>query len=152
MNFIKEGILTSFALSQYGANKTGKPRASNTAFWTLEVAAGDIPLEDIIKGVNRGILLNRFSGASPGPSGDISGVAKNSFFIENGKVTDALKETMLSFNILDVLSNIPAISVERCKNGIDVLPWCCLDGITISGKQCDVWTDMHDTPTFLNHC
>jgi PmbA protein len=133
-DFIKNGVLTSFALSLYGANKTCKPRAGNTAFGNIEVAGGDTPLAEMIKSVDRGILLNRFSGASPGPSGDVSGVAKNSFLIENGKVTDALKETMVSFNIVDILMNIPAISRERCENGYTVLPWCCFDGITISGK------------------
>jgi PmbA protein len=134
MDFIANGVLKSFALSLYGANKTGKPRAGNTAFGNIEVAAGDTPLAEMIKSIDRGILMNRFSGGSPGPSGDISGVAKNSFLIENGKVTDALKETMVSFNLVDALMNIPAISKERCENGVTVLPWCCFDGITISGK------------------
>jgi PmbA protein len=89
----------------------------------------------MIKSVDRGILLNRFSGASPGISGDVSGVAKNSFLIESGAVTDAISETMISFNIVDILLNIPAISVERCKNGVTILPWCCFDGATISGKN-----------------
>jgi len=133
-DFIRAGALTSFALSLYGANKTGKPRAGNTAFGNIEVAAGDTPLAEMIKGIDRGILLNRFSGGAPGPSGDVSGVAKNSFLIENGKVTDALKETMVSFNLVDALMNIQAISKERCENGVTVLPWCCFDGITISGK------------------
>ena len=133
-SFIQNGVLKSFALSLYGSRKTGKPRAANTAFGNTEVDAGDTPLQDMIKGIDKGILLNRFSGASPGPSGDISGVAKNSFLIENGAVTDALKETMVSFNIVDVLQNITAISKERCLNGINILPWCCFDGITISGK------------------
>ena len=131
---IKDGVLASFALSLYGSLKTGYPRAKNTAFSNIEVAAGDTTLAQMIKGVDRGILLSRFSGAAPGPSGDISGVAKNSFMIENGKVTDALSETMISFNIIDILKKIPAISKERCKNGATILPWCCFDGITISGK------------------
>jgi len=88
----------------------------------------------MIKGIDRGILLNRFSGASPGPSGDVSGVAKNSFMIENGVVTDAISETMVSFNIVDILNTIPAISKERCENGSRILPWTCFDGVTISGK------------------
>ena len=131
--FIRDGILESFALTLYGARKTGKPRALNTS-GNFEVAAGDTPLVDMIKGVGRGILLNRFSGGIPGASGDISGVAKNSFLIENGEVTDALSETMVSFNIVEILENIPAISAERLTNGIHILPWCCFDGITISGK------------------
>jgi len=133
-DIIRDGVLRSFALSLYGSRKTGKPRALNTAFGKIEVAAGTTSLEEMIRGVDKGILLNRFSGASPGPGGDISGVAKNSFLIENGAVTSALKETMISFNIVDVLGRITAISSERCLNGYTVLPWCCFDGVTISGK------------------
>ena len=133
IDLIKNGVLTSFALSLYGANKTGKPRAGNTAFDNIEVLPGEMPLAEMIKSVDRGILLNRFSGAQPGPGGDISGVAKNSFLIENGVITDAIQETMISFNIVDILQNIPAISLERSCNGIRLLPWCCFDGITISG-------------------
>ena len=130
---IQEGVLKSFALSLYGARKIGKPRADNMAFGNIEVAPGNTSLEEMIRGIDRGILLNRFSGASPGPSGDVSGVAKNSFLIEKGKITDALKETMISFNILDILQNISGISSERCANGFSVVPWCCFEGITISG-------------------
>ena len=130
-DFIRGGVLESFALSLYGSRKTGKPRALNSAVGNIEVACGETPLAEMIKGVDRGILLNRFSGASPGPSGDVSGVAKNSFLIENGTVTGALKETMVSFNIIDILGKID-ISKERCANGMSVLPWCCFDGITIS--------------------
>jgi PmbA protein len=134
VDFILDGVLKNFALSLYGANKTGKPRA-DTSQWSLEVLPGDMPLNEMVKSVERGILLNRFSGGSPGASGDISGVAKNSFLIENGKTTDALQETMISFNILDALKNITAISTERVANGHTLLPWCCVDGITVSGKE-----------------
>ena len=134
MDFINSGILSSFALSLYGSRKTGKKRALNSGIGNIEVAAGNTPLAEMIRGVDRGIVINRFSGGRPGPSGDISGVAKNSFLIENGAVTGALKETMVSFNIVDALANITAISQERCKNGFTVLPWCCFDGLTISGK------------------
>jgi len=133
-DFIKSGVLNSFGLSLYGANKTNNMRAMNTAFSNVEVSAGTTPLADMIKGIDKGVLLGRFSGAAPGPSGDISGVAKNSFLIENGQITDALGETMLSFNILDALMNISAISAERSIDGHSVLPWCCFDGITVSGK------------------
>jgi PmbA protein len=134
MDIIRDGVLKNFALTLYGSRKSGKPRALNSAFGNIEVAAGDKPLHEIIKSIDRGILMNRFSGGSSGASGEISGVAKNSFLIENGKVSDALKETMVSFDITDVLANITAISSERCQNGVTLLPWCCFDGVTISGK------------------
>jgi len=134
IDIIREGILSTFLLSLYGSRKTGHPRAGSSAYHNIEVASGNTSLADMIKSIDRGILLNRFSGASPGPSGDISGVAKNSFLIENGAVTDAISETMVSFNIVDILANIPAISKERCENGRSILPWCCFDGVTISGR------------------
>ena len=133
MDIIKDGVLVSFALSLYGSRKTGKKRALNSAFGNIEVAAGNTPLDKMIGSVDRGILLNRFSGGMPGPGGDISGVAKNSFLIENGAITGALKETMVSFNIAEAMKNITAISAERCSNGVSILPWCCFDGITLSG-------------------
>jgi len=132
-DFIRDGVLSSFMLSLYGSKKTGKPRALNSSKWALEVLPGEKSLEEMIKGIDKGILLNRFSGGSPGPSGDISGVAKNSFLIEKGAIACALKETMVSFNILDVLKKID-ISKERSMNGTSIIPWCCFDGITISGK------------------
>jgi len=132
-DFIRDGVLSSFMLSLYGSKKTGKPRALNSSKWALEVLPGDKSLEEMLKGIDKGILLNRFSGGSPGPSGDVSGVAKNSFLIEKGAIAGALKETMVSFNILDVLKKID-ISKERSMNGTSIIPWCCFDGITISGK------------------
>jgi len=134
MDIIREGVLENFALTLYGSRKTGKPRALNSAFDNIEVVAGDKPLQEIIRGIDRGIMMNRFSGGAPSASGEMSGVAKNSFLIENGKVTDALKETMVSFDIVNVLANITAISSERCRNGVCILPWSCFDGLTISGK------------------
>jgi PmbA protein len=133
-DIIHGGVLSSFALSLYGSRKTGKPRALNSAFSNIEVLPGDKPLSEMIKSIDKGILLNRFSGASPGPSGDVSGVAKNSFLIENGAITGAIKETMVSFNIIEILGKIE-ISKERCLNGYNALPWCCFEGITISGAQ-----------------
>ncbi|MCL2276427.1 MAG: metallopeptidase TldD-related protein [Treponema sp.] len=133
-DIIRDGVLKSFALSLYGSRKTGKPRSLNTAYGNIEVLPGSTPLSEMIKGIDCGILLNRFSGASPGPSGDVSGVAKNSFLIEKGQIAGAIKETMVSFNIVDVLSKIE-ISKERSCNGNSILPWCCFDGVTISSAQ-----------------
>lgn len=130
---IKNGVLQSFMLTLYGSNKTGKPRALNTGY-NLVVAPGEKSYQDMIKSIDRGILLNRFSGGSPGVSGDISGVAKNSFLIENGQITDAIQETMLSFNLQDLIKNVVAVSSERIATGYSLLPWCCFDGVTISGK------------------
>ena len=102
MPLIEAGVLKNFSLSRYGASKTGLKRSANSGS-TMVFGNGDTPLEELIAGVEKGILLGRFSGGEPGPAGDLSGVAKNSFLIENGKVTKPLSEVMIAGNLGDML-------------------------------------------------
>lgn len=133
MDIIRDGVLNSFMLSNYGSRKTGYPRALNMSS-NLVVKPGNTSLEQLIQGVDRGIVLNRFSGGQPGTNGDFSGVAKNSFLIENGKVTDAISETMINGNLSDLFKQVIGISSETVCDGVTVLPWMLFDGVTITGK------------------
>lgn len=130
---IKDGVLQSFLLSLYAANKTGHEREKNSS-GALVIPAGDRSLDDIVAGIDRGILLGRFSGGQPGTNGDFSGVAKNSFLIENGRITTPVSEIMVGGNLADMLKNISAISAERIADGATLLPYIAFDGITVSGK------------------
>ena len=132
-DLIKNGTLTGFTISAYTANKTGFDRAPNDS-GAIIVAPGNKPLDEMIASIKRGIFVGRFSGGSPSINGDFSGVAKNSFLIEDGKITSALSETMISGNLADLLFNIIDISKETVENGGAVLPYISFDNITISGK------------------
>ncbi len=133
LTIIEDGTLQSFLLSQYGAKKTKLERSKNTG-GTYIVEAGDKGLQDIIKTVDRGIILSRYSGGIPSVNGDFSGVAKNSYYIENGEIKYPISETMVSGNLYDMFKNIEEISKERINFGDAILPWICSSGITISGK------------------
>jgi PmbA protein len=130
---IRNGRLEAFALGLYGANKLGLPRAANDSFHMI-MAPGDKPLSEIIASIDKGILVGRFSGGQPASNGDFSGVAKNSFLIENGKIGPALAETMISGNLADMLRRVRAISKETVSEGMTVLPYAAFDGITVSGR------------------
>ena len=132
-DIIEKGTLKSFMLDLYFANKTGFSRAPNDSD-NLVVEAGDVPLDEIVGGIDRGIIVGRFSGGEPSGNGDFSGVAKNSFLIENGRITTALSETMINGNLADMLMNVRAISKERVCDGNTILPTVAFDGITVSGK------------------
>ncbi len=130
---IANGILNSFLLDLYAANKTGRPKADNMGGYYV-IDAGDSSLNEMIQSTPRGLLLCRFSGGNPGNNGDFSGVAKNSYYIENGKIRYPIKETMVSGNIVAMLENIDQISKERNNDGYNLLPWIKFNNITISGK------------------
>ncbi|MCL1820118.1 MAG: TldD/PmbA family protein [Oscillospiraceae bacterium] len=132
MDIIKNGILENFLLTQYGANKTSKKRAKGN-IPNIEMDAGDKTLDEIISETKRGLLIGgHISGGSPSENGTFSGVAKNSFLIEDGKITRPVQETMISGNVLDIFSNVTAISKERRNNGAAILPWVKSGGITVS--------------------
>ena len=130
---IRNGKLNAFCLGLYAANKLQLPRAKNDSF-NVVVAPGDQTIDEIIASIDRGILVGRFSGGRPASNGDFSGVAKNSFLIENGKIGPALSETMISGNMAQMLLHLRAISSEQVVDGMGALPYMAFDGVTISGK------------------
>ncbi|MBN2461462.1 MAG: TldD/PmbA family protein [Candidatus Cloacimonetes bacterium] len=130
---IDGGVLKSFLLSLYGANKTGLARSVNSGN-CYKVEAGETALRDMIAQVDRGLLLCRFSGGNPNDKGDFSGVAKNSYLIEKGTIRYPVSETMISGNLADLLFNIRGISRETVNFGWQIMPWIHFGGVSISGK------------------
>ena len=132
-DIIRGGVLTGWALSQYGAKKTGLERAGNLS-GNLIIAAGDQTFDEIVAGIGHGILMNRFSGGYPALNGDFSGIAKNSFLIKDGKICEAVNETMVSGNLLDMLKNITGLGSVAVSDGNGAAPFAAFGGVTISGK------------------
>ena len=128
---IDKGILKTLLLGIYGANKTGKDRAVNNGGAHI-VEPGDKALDDMISTIDKGVLLSRFSGGSPSDNGDFSGVAKNSYYIENGEIKYPITETMISGNIFQMLHEIKDISKETINDGSSIYPWIQFSGLTIS--------------------
>lgn len=133
MTLVDKGVLKSYMLSLYGARKTGKERAlSQGGAWVVE--PGDTSFDDMVKSIKKGILMARFSGGNPSNSGDFSGVAKNSYLIEDGKIKSPVSESMISGNFAEMLLNVIAVSKERVDSGYSILPWVAVSGVTVSGK------------------
>ena len=132
-DLIRDGVLMNFMTSLYVSNKMGVRRAANSS-GSMVMKKGTKKLEDIIASIEKGIVVGRFSGGNPSSNGDFSGVAKNSFLIENGKIVGALSETMISGNLAEMMKNVYAISDSEVCDGNSVLPYAAFRGITVSGK------------------
>lgn len=133
VSLLEKGRLATFILSRYGAQKSGFARTANSGGCYV-VAPGSEDFADLVKSVKRGLLVTRFSGGAPNQAGDFSGLAKNSFYIENGKIMFPVSETMISGNVPDMFVTIKGISKQRVNLGDAVYPWIRFSGITISGK------------------
>ena len=130
---IDRGVLTGHMLNLYAANKTGRPVMKNTS-GSVIMEAGTSSLEEMIASIDRGLIVGGFSGGQPGTNGDFSGVAKNSFLIENGKIAGAVTETMINGNLGEIFTHVKAVSKEVVCDGSSVLPYLAASGIVISGK------------------
>lgn len=133
MPIIENGVLKNLMLSDYAARKTGLTRSDSYGHPMFSVEPGDRSYKDLIKDVDKGILLCRFSGGHPNADGNFAGVAKNSFYIENGEIKHPIVETMVSGNIFNIFKDIKSISNERVEFGHQKLPWVHTTNATISG-------------------
>ena len=133
VTLIENGILKSHWLDLYAAKKTGRPVTRNSS-GAFVMEPGDTPVAELIRGMKRGLIVGGFSGGEPGANGEFSGVAKNSFYVENGEVRGAVLETMISGNLEEVFRHVEGISGELVSDGNAAFPYLLAGGITISGK------------------
>ena len=132
-SIMDKGVLKSNLLTLYGARKTGLDRAKTDGA-NLSIDPGTAKIADLIKSTKKGILLARISSGAPNDNGDFSGVAKNSYFIEDGVLTHPVKEVMVTGNVIRMIENVVGISEETINFGYAKYPWIKASGFTIAGK------------------
>ncbi len=130
---IEDGVLKVYPIAIYAANKTGKPVARCHTN-NLVIEPGAKSLAEMIKDTKEGILCMRASYGSPSAQGDMSTVAKNSYYIRDGKIVCPVKETMISFNLIEAMNNIVDFSSETHNAGEMIMPYTRISGVTVSGK------------------
>lgn len=133
ITILEKGVLKTLLLSYYGSLKTGKKRALNYGSGII-VDGEKKPLAELIKTIDKGILLERFSGGDFTPNGDFSGVAKNSYIIENGEIAYPVNEVMISGNYATLLKSVSGVSIENINDGFSILPYLKAEGVNIIGK------------------
>jgi len=128
---LEAGVLKTLTPSFYGSRKTALPHVPVApGGWALD--AGSTPLAAMLGDVDRGVLVGRLSMGMPGPNGDFSGVMKNSFLLEGGRVGTALTGAMAAGNMARMLEAVQAVSVERIDTGAWCLPWLRIGGLHFS--------------------
>ena len=130
VDVIRDGVLETFLIDFFCSRRLDRPQ--NAGRRNLVIPSGDRSLDSLIRETDRGILLARFSGGAPNNKLDFSGVAKNSFYVEDGAIRYPLIETMVSGNVQDLLMNIRGVSIEAIDFGSGTFPYIAGSGVTIS--------------------
>ena len=130
VDVIRDGVFETFLIDFFCSRKLGRPQ--NAGGRNLVIPPGERSVEALIRETERGIVLGRFSGGVPNHKLDFSGVAKNSFYVEDGEIRYPLIGTMVSGNFQDLLMNIRAVSSESIDFGGSEFPYIVASGVTIS--------------------
>jgi PmbA protein len=146
-SIISDGALkfiahNSFSASRAGAQSTGNATGGSRGLPGVGIsnfvikasqkakALSDTEMEKLI---HKGLVLKRFSGNSDAVSGQFSGVAKNSWLIENGKRGRPVQEVMVAGNIFDVMNQVKAIgSTSHDIMGTALAPYILVDGLSVT--------------------
>jgi PmbA protein len=129
--YFENGILKNYLINDYGAKKLSLPR-SHSSGSNLVLRPGHIEFFNMVKSIKKGLLVCRFAGGHPAKNGDFSGIAKNSYYIENGEILFPVSEVMISGNLSSLIKNISGVSKETIHLGHAIFPWVQVSDIVIS--------------------
>jgi PmbA protein len=103
----------------------------------LTMDGGDIPVDEMMKKMGDGVLIDRLMGAMMGNlyGGVVSGNILLGYKVEGGKRVGRIKDAMVSINAFEALkSGLMGLSKERIALGNFVLPYVWLKGVNIATK------------------
>jgi PmbA protein len=139
---IEAGVLRNYLYDTYTARKDGRASTGHASGGAGAVPSisttnvvwseGETPVDDIIAGIDRGVLVTRYSGNVDPVSGDFSGSVKGGRMIRGGKLAEPLCGTMIAGNAFDLLPSITAVSRERERLFSELLPYVRLDGVSVT--------------------
>lgn len=131
---VKEGILTSYLHDRISANHYGIPSTGNgrrESFRHVPIPrmratymeAGNMKEEDIISSVKKGIFVDNFTnGQVQIGAGDFTFFVKSGYLIENGKLTQPIKDINIIGNGPKALADITMVADnDKIDNGT----WTC---------------------------
>ena len=113
---VVDGVLQGYFLSSYSARKLGMQTTGNAGgSHNLVVEPGELDLEDLIRKMDRGLLVTELLGHGVNyVTGDYSRGAAG-FWVENGRIQHPVEEITIAGNLRDMFRNIVAV-------GNDALP------------------------------
>jgi predicted Zn-dependent protease len=110
----------------------------------MVMAPGDASLEELVGGLDRGLLVTRFHYTNPvhGKRVIITGMTRDgTFLVEGGHVVGPVRNLRFTMSYLDALANVEAVSRERrCVRGFlggSVVPSLRLSSFSFTGTTTD---------------
>jgi PmbA protein len=130
--FVEKGVLKQYFVDNYYGKKLGmKPTTSSTS--NLLFDYGDRVLDDIVKDVEKGILITGFIGGnSNGTTGDFS-FGITGLLVENGAIIKPVNEMNISGNANEFWKRLSEVGSDPYPYSSWKIPTLVFDDIDFSG-------------------
>jgi PmbA protein len=143
---VQDGVVSQFYYDLQTAGLAGAKSTGNASRNgglptpspnSLIIGGGDVSFDDMMHDIKQGLLIYFLMGAEQGNilNGDFSGNVLLGYKIENGSVAGRVKDTMVSGNIYQLLSEIEALGNDaRWVEGMLKTPSIYCSGISVAAK------------------
>ncbi len=146
---VEDGVLRGFVHDLETAAETGQGPTGNgerggatskpsPGFSNLVVRGGERSAEELIRGIEYGLLVRSVIGMGQGNTlpGTFSNPVDVAFLIEQGEVKGRVKDVSIAGNVYDLLGpQLGALSREVERVGSSTfLPWLRIDDVNVVGK------------------
>ena len=114
-------------------NSPPSPGSSN-----LVVSGGDTPVQDMIEGIDDGLLVEEVIGGGQSNviAGEFSMNVSLGFKIEKGKIVGRVRDNMVAGNVYELLkNNLEALTVETETHDSLTSPYFLFRDLSVSGKN-----------------
>jgi len=144
---VEKGVLKSFVYDLKTAAQSGVESTGNASrglfnppepsFTNFVIQPGQMPLKDILAGIDEGILVEDLLGIGQGNiiSGAFSNPLALAFKVEKGEFVGRVKDLSIAGNIYDLLKNIAAVSKEaQWVYSTFYAPYILISEMNVAGK------------------
>jgi PmbA protein len=90
-------------------------------------------LEDLIRQLDKGVIVDQILGGGADISGDFSINVDLGYQVENGQVIGRVKDTMIAGNVYTVLKQVVALGNDFIWNGSCYTPSLIVEGLSVVG-------------------
>ncbi|BAQ60770.1 TldE protein [Geminocystis sp. NIES-3708] len=142
LNLINEGVLNSFfsdkkTAQELGIMNTGNGfRPSLSSYPTpdlvnLVIEKGSLSLEEIIKNIEDGIIIDQILGEGADISGDFSFNIDLGYRIRKGEIIGRIKDTMLAGNVYQALNKVECVGNDLTWSGSCYTPSILINELSL---------------------
>jgi PmbA protein len=150
---IEKGVLTQFYYDLYYAGKTGASSTGHgykSAMWGgetvsfkpspalehLTIKPGEKPFTDLLRLMDRGIVIAGVMGAHSGNilNGDFSIGLSPGLYVEGGEIVGRVKDAMVAGNVFDTMNHIIELEDTLHPASGGMFPAILFDGVSVATK------------------